>query len=128
MEKIKFVIIGFGHIGKRHATIANQYPECEVVAVVDIDNSIVNHDLFPTNAQYFDSIDSFIASKLQADVVNIATPNGFHCPFAIKALDAGYHVVIEKPMGLTKAECESVVFKSLQVNKQVLLEPRRSLL
>lgn len=121
MEKIKFVIIGFGHIGKRHATIANQYPECEVVAVVDIDNSIVNHDLFPTNAQYFDSIDSFIASKLQADVVNIATPNGFHCPFAIKALDAGYHVVIEKPMGLTKADCESVVFKSLQVNKQVFV-------
>jgi predicted dehydrogenase len=121
MSKIKFVIIGFGHIGKRHATIANQYPECEVVAVVDLDNSIVDHELFPSKAQYFKSIDAFIDSRIEADVVNIATPNGFHCPFALKALEAGYHVVIEKPMGLTKAECEAVVFKSLQVNKQVFV-------
>jgi len=121
MSKIKFVIIGFGHIGKRHATIANQYPECEVVAVVDLDHSIVEHELFPSKAQYFSTIDAFIDSKIEADVVNIATPNGFHCPFALKALEAGYHVVIEKPMGLTKAECEAVVFKSLQVNKQVFV-------
>jgi predicted dehydrogenase len=40
---------------------------------------------------------------------------------AIKALEAGYHVVIEKPMGLTKSECESVIFKSLQMSKQVFV-------
>ena len=121
MKNIKFVIIGFGHIGRRHATIANEYLGAEVVAVVDVNPESQKHELFPKNASFFNSIEDFIASKIEADIVNIATPNGFHCPYAIKALEAGYHVVIEKPMGLSKAECESVIFKALQVSKQVFV-------
>jgi predicted dehydrogenase len=121
MKNTKFVILGFGHIGRRHATIANEFPGAEVVAVVDVNPESQNHELFPKNAAFFNSIEDFIASKIEADVVNIATPNGFHCSYAIKALDAGYHVVIEKPMGLNKAECESVIFKSLQMSKQVFV-------
>lgn len=121
LKKIKFAIIGFGHIGKRHATIANEYPDSTVVAVVDTNPDAVNHELFPKGAAFFTSIDEFIAAKVEADIVNIATPNGFHCSYAIKALEAGYHVTIEKPMGLTKAECEDVIFKSLQMSKQVFV-------
>jgi UDP-N-acetyl-2-amino-2-deoxyglucuronate dehydrogenase len=121
MNKIKFAIIGFGHIGKRHATIANEYPESSVVAVIDINPDIVNDLLFPKDALYFKNIEEFIAARVDVDVVNIATPNGFHCIHAINALDAGYHVVIEKPMGLTKSECEAVIFKSLQMSKQVFV-------
>lgn len=118
---ITFSIIGFGHIGRRHATIANEYPNCKVVAVVDINPDSQNHELYPQGAQYFQTIDAFLAAKVECDVVNLATPNGYHCPYAIKCLEAGYHVVIEKPMGLTKAECESVIFKSLQMSKQVFV-------
>lgn len=121
MSKIKFVIVGFGHIGKRHATIAHEYSGSEVVAVVDLNKDVVNHNLFPGGAQYFESIEAFMEAEVDADIITIATPNGFHCPYAIKALEAGYHVVIEKPMGLTKAECEQVIFKSLQVSKQVFV-------
>ncbi len=121
MKTIKFAIIGFGHIGKRHATIANEYPNAKVVAVVDTNPESTNHELFPKDAVFFNNIDDFFAAKIEADVVNIATPNGFHCPYALKALEAGYHVVIEKPMGLTKVECEAVIFKSLQMSKQVFV-------
>lgn len=121
MNKVRFAIIGFGHIGRRHATIAKEFPGSEVVAVVDTDSKLASHDLFPKGAQFFYTIEEFIAAKVEADVVNIATPNGFHCPFALKALEAGYHVVIEKPMGLSKAECEQVIFKALQVSKQVFV-------
>jgi predicted dehydrogenase len=120
-KEVKFAIIGFGHIGRRHATIANEYPNCKVVAVVDTNEGAKNHELFPKDAKFFTSIEEFIEAKVQVDVVNIATPNGYHCPYAIKSLDAGYHVVIEKPMGLSKAECESVIFKALQVSKQVFV-------
>jgi predicted dehydrogenase len=121
MNTIKFAIIGFGHIGKRHATIANEYPGAKVVAVVDTNPEAAKHELFPKEAQFFQNIDDFIAAKVDADVVNIATPNGFHCPYAIKVLEAGYHVVIEKPMGMSKIECEAVIFKSLQMSKQVFV-------
>ena len=121
MRKIKFAIIGFGHIGKRHATIANEFPDSEVIAIVDTDETVQNHGLFPIGAFFFNSIEDFLLAKLDVDVVNIATPNGFHCPYAIKFLDAGYHIVIEKPMGLTRAECEQVIFKSLQASRQVFV-------
>lgn len=121
MKNIKFAIIGFGHIGRRHATIANEYAGAEVVAVVDTIESTKYHELFPTGAQFFKSIDDFLEANLNVDVVNIATPNGFHCPYALKVLDAGYHVVIEKPMGLSNTECEAVIFKSLQMSKQVFV-------
>jgi predicted dehydrogenase len=121
MDKIRFAVIGFGHIGRRHVTIAKEFPGSEVVAVVDTDSKLATHDLFPKGAQFFNTIDEFLAAKVEADVVIIATPNGFHCPYALKALEAGYHVVIEKPMGLSKAECEQVIFKALQVSKQVFV-------
>ena len=121
MRKIKFAVVGFGHIGKRHATIANEFPDSEVIAIVDTDEAVQNHGLFPNGAFFFKSIEDFLLAKLDVDVVNIATPNGFHCPYAIKLLDAGYHIVIEKPMGLSRAECEQVIFKSLQASRQVFV-------
>lgn len=118
---VKFSIIGFGHIGKRHATIANEFPNAQVVAIIDTNAEICKHELFPTGANYYDSIQSFLEAKVECDVVNIATPNGYHCDYALKLLESGYHVVIEKPMGLNKAECEAVIFKSLQMSKQVFV-------
>ena len=118
---IKFTIIGFGHIGKRHATIANEFPGCAVVAIVDINPEVQSDSLFPKGAQYFNCIEDFLNAKVEGDVINLATPNGYHCSYAIKLLEAYYHVVIEKPMGLNKAECEAVIFKSLQMSKQVFV-------
>ena len=120
-EKIRFAVVGFGHIGKRHATIINEYPDSELVAVIDTDANSTQHSLYPTEVSFYNSMDAFIEAKIKVDVVNISTPNGYHCQYAIKALEAGYHVVIEKPMGLTRAECEAVLFKSLQMSKQVFV-------
>jgi UDP-N-acetyl-2-amino-2-deoxyglucuronate dehydrogenase len=121
MKEIRFAIIGFGHIGRRHATIAHEFPNAKVVAVVDTNPEAKQHELFPKGARFFSSIEDFIQAKLEVDVVNIAAPNGFHCPYAVQCLDAGFHVVMEKPMGLTKSECEEVIFKALQVSKQVFV-------
>lgn len=121
MEKIGFVIIGFGHIGKRHATIVNEFPMAKLVAVVDTDKKVASHELYPAGVPFYNTLSDFIQSGLKADVITIATPNGFHCSYAIEALNAGFHVVIEKPMGLSKAECEQVIFKALEKSRQVFV-------
>ena len=70
----------------------------------------------------YQSIDEFLEKDNgKSDVVNIATPNGFHTRYAIRCLEAGYHVVIEKPMGLSVDECEAVIHAELKTGKQVFV-------
>jgi predicted dehydrogenase len=121
MKHNKFAVVGFGHIGRRHATIIKEYPHSEICAIIDTNPEVQKHELYPEGVPFFQNIDDFIAANIELDVVNLTTPNGYHCAYAIKALDAGYHVVIEKPMGLSKAECENVIFKALQVSKHVFV-------
>jgi predicted dehydrogenase len=117
-EKIKFAVIGCGHIGKRHAEMVVRNPEAELIALVDTqarEKLGIDH----LDAAFFSSIDDFLDANLHVDVVNVCTPNGLHAEQSIKALEKGYHVVCEKPMGLSKVECENVIFKALQMSKQV---------
>jgi predicted dehydrogenase len=81
----------------------------------------MSHGLYPEGVPGFATLEELFESGINLDVINIATPNGYHCPYALKALEAGYHVVIEKPMGLSKAECERVIFKALQVSRHVFV-------
>ncbi len=121
MNEITFAVIGFGHIGRRHTTIIDSYPDCKLVAIIEPSHAALTHELYPAGVPSFDTVEAMYSAGIQPDVVNIATPNGFHCEYALKILDAGSHVVIEKPMGLSKAACEDVIFKSLQVGKQVFV-------
>ena len=118
MKKIKFAVVGYGHIGKKHAAMVAGNPDSELVAIVDSNEEarkIANENC----DRVYESIDQFIADDLDIDVVNICTPNGHHCDMAIKSLEKRYHVILEKPMGLTRAECETVIFKSLQASRNV---------
>ncbi|MBP5307256.1 MAG: Gfo/Idh/MocA family oxidoreductase [Paludibacteraceae bacterium] len=117
MKKIKFAVIGLGHIGKRHAEMVRRNPDAELVAVADILPK--DKTGFEGDVPYFSSIDDFLAAGVQADVVNICTPNGFHAEYAERCLSARYHVVIEKPIALNKADAERVLYKSLEMSRHV---------
>lgn len=120
MPKIKFAVIGCGHIGKRHAEMISRNEESELVALIDTkaqsELAIEKYEV-----PFFNSIDDFLNSPAatEVDVINIATPNGFHAEYALKCLEAKKHIVIEKPMALNKQDAEKVIFKALQVHKQV---------
>jgi UDP-N-acetyl-2-amino-2-deoxyglucuronate dehydrogenase len=118
-KKIKFAVVGFGHIGKKHAAMVVGNPESELVAIVDNDSAKINEAKSLYKTQVFSDINDLVKSNLEIDVVNICTPNGLHADQSILALERKCHVVIEKPMGLTKAKCEDVIYKSLQVSRQV---------
>ncbi len=117
-EKIKFVILGAGHIGKRHAEMVRRDEEGELVALVDV-RSAEECAVSDFGVPFFHSLQEVLDAGLEFDVVNVCTPNGLHATQSLEALEAGKHVVCEKPMGLTKDNCEKVIFKSLQKNKHV---------
>ncbi len=119
MNKFKFAVIGMGHIGKRHAQMIKNNPDAELVAAVDVNTALKEEIETQFGCAYFSSIEELMASDIKIDVINVCTPNGYHAEHAIKALDRNCHVVVEKPMGLTKAACEQVIYKSLQAHKHV---------
>lgn len=119
LGKIKFAVAGVGLIGKRHAAMISSNNSAELVAVCDIRPA--GETGYAGDVPYYSNLAEMLKSHPEIDVVNICTPNGLHAQMAIDALDAGKHVVIEKPMALTKADAERVIFKSLQMSKNAFV-------
>ena len=121
MNNTKFAIVGLGAIGKRHAHMVLGTPGAKLVALIDPDPNCL--DGFETLKKYplFPSLNDFFESNIKADIINICTPNGLHAPLAIKALMHGHHVVIEKPMALSKRECEDIIYTSLKMSRNVFV-------
>lgn len=117
-ENIKFVVVGAGHIGKRHAEMIRREEESELIAFVDI-RSKDECGAQDFDVPFFHSMEELFESELNFDVVNVCTPNGLHANQSLAALENKKHVVCEKPMALSKADCEKVIFKSLQMSRQV---------
>jgi UDP-N-acetyl-2-amino-2-deoxyglucuronate dehydrogenase len=117
-KKIKFAIVGCGYIGKRHAAMVVNNLECELVARCDV-RPLETLKMEQCSVPFFKSIEELLLAKLSIDVVCITTPNGLHAENAIKALKAGKHVVLEKPMALSKLDCEKIIFEALHQSKQV---------
>lgn len=117
-QKIRFAIVGYGHIGKRHEAMISNNKECELIAVCD-NNPVEKTKLAARGIPFFSSLNEMLESGQEFDVLCIATPNGLHEEQAILGLQSGHHVVIEKPMALTKAGCERIIFESLHQHKQV---------
>jgi UDP-N-acetyl-2-amino-2-deoxyglucuronate dehydrogenase len=117
-QKIRFAVIGMGHIGKRHAAMIQGNQECELVAVCDI-NEVVLEQIDIPGVQKFLSLEQLLEESAPFDVLSIASPNGFHEHHALLALRKGKHVVVEKPMALTKSGCERIIFEALRQHKLV---------
>jgi len=115
---IKFAVVGMGHIGKRHAEMIRRNPESELIAVCDV-LSKEQLGLPDIQENYFTNYDDLLSANLDIDVINICTPNGYHSEYAIKGLQAKKHVVLEKPIALTKKDAENILFKSLEMSRHV---------
>lgn len=117
-KKIQFAVVGCGHIGKRHAEMIARNPQSELVALVDTQPQ-TSLQLPDYGVPFFNSLEDFLNSGIACDVVNIATPNGFHASQALAVLESKKHVVIEKPVALSKLDAEKVIYKALHVHKHV---------
>lgn len=117
-KKIRFAVVGCGHIGKRHAEMITRDPDAELVALCDI-LSVEELAIESYPVPFFRDFSRLLTNDLSLDVITICTPNGLHASMAIQAIEAGYHVVIEKPVALTSGDAEKIVFTSLRYNRQV---------
>lgn len=111
-RKVKCAVVGYGgafKMGKAHAQWMNDTGRMVTVAACDIDPDRTAEAAqdFPGIATY-GSIEELLASS-DAEVVVIVTPHNTHAELGLKALNAGKHVVLEKPMCITADEATAMI-------------------
>lgn len=118
MEKIRFGLIGCGRIGNRHAKHIKNNGELKAVCDVVEDKADTLGEEYETNVYY--SLEEMLEKERNnVDVFAVCTPNGLHAKHSIEALNAGYHVLCEKPMGLSVQECGEMIKASEKNNKRL---------
>jgi predicted dehydrogenase len=118
-SKVRFAVIGVGRIGQRHAAMIQLNEAAELVAMIDTNSSLKSSMEEEYKVPFFTSLEELWAANIAVEVVNICTPNYLHAPQALEVLRNKCHVVVEKPMALTKVDAEQVIHESLLVNKRV---------
>ena len=116
MEKIRFCIVGFGNIGKRHAEHVQNNAETILVAVCDTNPQVENQ--LPDDIVYYSDFQEMLDSKC-ADVLCVCTPNYLHEFHTISGLNAGLHIVVEKPMAISVAECTNMIEAAANTGKTI---------
>jgi predicted dehydrogenase len=107
MKKLKAGVIGLG-MGKGHIDKFREHPMVEVVAIADLDEEKlkkIGEDKKITNL--YNDPEKMI-KEAGLDIVAIAVPNKFHKPLTITALEAGLHVICEKPRKRPAKNCKSI--------------------
>ena len=109
MKKIKLAMIGAGNIANVHLRSYQKLPNVELYAACDINESRLNEtcDLFGIERRFTD-VDQMLAQLPELDAADACVWNCSHAACTIKALNAGLHVLCEKPMAYSAKEAEEM--------------------
>ena len=112
-RKLKVAIIGTGWIAEAHAVAYKQFPDVEIVAAADLipgkaeqfcrDNGLENVRLYGHHSELIE------AEKGVVDAVSVCVYNTQHAPVTVDCLNAGFHVMLEKPFTVTLDEAVECV-------------------
>jgi predicted dehydrogenase len=116
---LSFAIIGCGNIAKRHAEQIQEVGN--LVAVCDIIRSKAEEVGKKYNAEIFSSIEELFANKKGIDVAVICTPNGLHAAHSVFSLQAGCHVLCEKPMAINSSDCRMMIQETEKAGKHLFV-------
>ncbi len=120
MSKLRVLVVGLGNMGMSHALAYTRIDGYEVVGVCTRNIGSVNLPEALQGAQKFSDFDTALAT-LKPDVVSINTMPDTHASYAIKAMEAGAHVFVEKPMALTVEDAEEVVRTARRTGKKLVI-------
>ena len=109
-SKIRYAVIGLGHIAQTAVLPAFAHARgCELSALISDDEIKLTElgEKYVVEHRFQDYEEALASGTF--DAVYIALPNNLHCEHTVRAAEAGIHVLCEKPMAVTAAECEKMV-------------------
>ncbi|MCG3224510.1 MAG: Gfo/Idh/MocA family oxidoreductase, partial [Candidatus Heimdallarchaeota archaeon] len=108
MKKLNIAVIGVGSWGKNHARVFKEMEKTNLIGTYDIQLEKAKELATMHRARAFSNLDELLSLE-EIDAVSIASPTSTHGEIAIKAIEHGKHVLIEKPMTSTLEEAEKII-------------------
>ena len=105
---VRLGLIGLGNMGSLHCKLLQQIPEIELAAACDIDERRLQRVTSRYECEGFVDSEKLLKAGI-CDAVLIATPHYSHTTIGIRALKLGYHVMVEKPISVHKADAERLM-------------------
>lgn len=118
VERMRFAVIGINGQGRAHLRALKETPEAELVAVCDVNEAAAQARSAEYGVPYFTSYEDLLKQD-NVEAVTLALPHYLHATVAIAALQAGKHVVTEKPMALTVGECDRMIAAAQAAGRQL---------
>lgn len=107
MSELSFAVVGCGGFGSRRVNALRRIG-AKIACLVDIDENVVSKMAQEAKCDYYADFQKAVTRK-DVDCVIVATPNKFHAPISIAALEAEKHVICEKPLARTPDEAHEMV-------------------
>ena len=123
MDKTRLALIGVGMIGKRHLKAMRNVEEAVLAALVDKVPG-VSELAREWSVPFFESTDSML-KEIAPDGVIVCAPTEVHLEPVLQSLDAGAHVLVEKPITASLKEARQIIESSSATGKQVLVGHHR---
>lgn len=121
MNKVKVAVIGCGSIAQhRHIPEYLMNSQAELVAVCDINEQRANEIARKYEVKAFKDYQDLLESGI-VDAVSVCTPNYLHAEISIAALNAGLHVLCEKPMATSREEAEKMIEAAENAGKFLMI-------
>jgi predicted dehydrogenase len=108
MDRLRTALIGCGKVGQIHAAALRSLPESEFVAACDPQRERAQAFAALHGTRAFADVGTMLA-ETKAQAVVIGTPHPLHAAAAIAAMEAGVHVLVEKPMAASLADCDAML-------------------
>jgi len=121
VKTLKTAIVGCGLFGENHLKAYQAYPRSECVAVFDLDKKRAAQVARQYKVRAAKSLDE-IASDKSITAVSIATPDFAHTAAALALLEAGKHLLIEKPLTTSTAEARQIIAAAAKAKRTVMVD------
>lgn len=116
---LAFGIVGCGRIAERHAEHIKKVGVLKALCDVDLAKAETLGAQYP--CAVYPSIESLLANEKDIDVVSVCSPNGLHAQHTIAALQAGKHVLCEKPMAISTYDCQAMINAADKANRRLII-------
>lgn len=115
-DPMRFAVIGINGQGRAHLKGIKETPGAELVAVCDVNEDAAKARSEEYGVPYFTSYEALL-KRDDVDAVTLPLPHFLHSIVGVAALEAGKHVVTEKPMAITVRECDRLIDAAKKAGK-----------